>query len=104
MDIVIKNLSLLGIPHIIYCINKMDLVDYDQKQYEKIKEELVGFSAKLRTKDFRFIPISALNGDNVVNRSNNMSWYEGSTLLHTLEMSTLLPTIIISIVDFLYNM
>ena len=77
--------SLLGIPHIIYCVNKMDLVDYDQKQYEKIKEELVGFSSKLRTKDFRFIPISALNGDNVVNRSNNMDWYEGSTLLHTLE-------------------
>ena len=61
--------SLLGIPHIIYCVNKMDIVDYDQKQYEKIKEELVGFSTKLRTKDFRFIPISALNGDNVVNLS-----------------------------------
>lgn len=77
--------SLLGIPHIIYCINKMDLVDYDEQHYEKIKQELVGFSAKLRTKDFRFIPISALNGDNVVNRSKNMPWYEGSTLLHTLE-------------------
>ena len=82
----------------------MDLVDYDQKQYEKIKEELVGFSAKLRTKDFRFIPISALNGDNVVNRSNNMPWYEGSTLLHTLENVHIVLIIIISIVDFLYNM
>jgi sulfate adenylyltransferase subunit 1 len=77
--------SLLGIPHIVYCINKMDLVDYNQKEYEKLKTDLVGFSSKLKTKDVRFIPISALNGDNVVNRSTNMSWYEGSTLLHTLE-------------------
>lgn len=77
--------SLLGIPHIVYCINKMDLVDYNQKEYEKLKTELVGFSSKLKTKDVRFIPISALNGDNVVNRSTNMNWYEGSTLLHTLE-------------------
>jgi sulfate adenylyltransferase subunit 1 len=77
--------SLLGIPHIVYCINKMDLIDYNQKEYEKLKTELVGFSSKLKTKDVRFIPISALNGDNVVNRSTNMNWYEGSTLLHTLE-------------------
>ena len=77
--------SLLGIPHIVYCINKMDLVDYDQKKYEKLKSDLVGFSSKLKTKDIRFIPISALNGDNVVNRSSKMIWYEGSTLLHTLE-------------------
>ncbi len=77
--------SLLGIPHIVYCINKMDLVDHNQKEYEKLKSDLVGFSSKLKTKDVRFIPISALNGDNVVNRSTNMSWYEGSTLLHTLE-------------------
>ena len=66
-----------------YCVNKMDLVDYDQKQYEKIKEELVGFSAKLRTKDFRFIPISALNGDNVVNRSNNMPGMKEVLITHT---------------------
>ena len=77
--------SLLGIPHIIYCINKMDLVDYDCKAFSKIKGELTGFSSKLNTKDIRFIPISALNGDNIVNRSNKMEWYEGSTLLHTLE-------------------
>ena len=63
----------------------MDLVDYNQKEYEKLKTDLVGFSSKLKTKDVRFIPISALNGDNVVNRSTNMNWYEGSTLLHTLE-------------------
>ena len=77
--------SLLGIPHIIYCINKMDLVDYDCKAFSKIKEELTGFSSKLITKDIRFIPISAINGDNIVNRSHKMQWYEGSTLLHTLE-------------------
>ena len=77
--------SLLGIPHIIYCINKMDLVNYEEDIFEKTKKELVGFSSKLTTKDIRFLPISALNGDNVVNRSKNMDWYEGSTLLHTLE-------------------
>ncbi len=77
--------SLLGIPHIIYCINKMDLVDYNKEDYNKIKEELKIFSSKLRTKDVRFIPISALKGDNVVNRSTKMKWFEGSTLLHTLE-------------------
>ena len=77
--------SLLGIPHIIYCINKMDLVDYKEETYQKIKKELVGFSSKLTAKDVRFVPISALNGDNIVNRSGKMSWYEGSTLLHILE-------------------
>ena len=77
--------SLLGIPHIIYCINKMDLVNYDEKVFEETKKELVGFSSKLTTKDIRFLPISALNGDNVVNRSKDMDWYEGSTLLHSLE-------------------
>ena len=77
--------SLLGIPHIIYCINKMDLVDYKEETYQKIKNELVGFSSKLTAKDVRFVPISALNGDNIVNRSGKMSWYEGSTLLHILE-------------------
>ena len=77
--------SLLGIPHIIYCINKMDLVNHDKETFEKNKKELVSFSSKLRTNDVRFIPISALNGDNIVNRSKNMLWYEGSTLLHTLE-------------------
>ena len=77
--------SLLGIPHIIYCINKMDLVNHEEEVFEKTKKELVDFSSKLTTKDIRFLPISALNGDNVVNRSKNMNWYEGSTLLHTLE-------------------
>ena len=77
--------SLLGIPHIIYCINKMDLVDYKEETYQKIKNELVGFSSKLTAKDVRFVPINALYGDNIVNRSEKMSWHEGSTLLHILE-------------------
>ena len=77
--------SLLGIPHIIYCINKMDLVNYKEETYQKIKNELVSFSSKLTAKDVRFVPISALNGDNIVNRSTKMSWHEGSTLLHILE-------------------
>jgi len=77
--------SLLKIPHVIVCINKMDLVDYSEEIFEKIKEDYEAFASKLEVKDVRFIPISALNGDNVVNRSENMSWYEGSTLLYTLE-------------------
>jgi len=77
--------SLLGIPHIVYCINKMDLVDYSQDVYNKLVNDLEAFSAKLETKDVRFIPISALKGDNVVHRSEKMDWFEGATLMHTLE-------------------
>ncbi|MEQ8906685.1 sulfate adenylyltransferase subunit CysN [Ekhidna sp.] len=77
--------SLLQIPHVIVCVNKMDLVDYSEKRYIEIKEEFEDFASKLDVKDVRFIPISALKGDNVVNRSEKMSWYEGSTLLYTLE-------------------
>ena len=77
--------SLLGIPHIVYCINKMDLVGYSQEVYDKVVNDLEIFSAKLETKDVRFIPISALMGDNVVHRSENMDWFEGATLMHTLE-------------------
>jgi len=77
--------SLLGIPHIVFCINKMDLVDYDEKVYHKIKEEVEAFSSKLDVKDIRFIPISALKGDNVVNQSENMLWFKGGTLLYVLE-------------------
>jgi len=77
--------SLLGIPHIVYCINKMDLVDYRQDVYNKLVKDLEAFSAKLETKDVRFIPISALKGDNVVHRSEKMGWFEGATLMHTLE-------------------
>ncbi len=77
--------SLLQIPHIAVCINKMDLVDYNEETYKKIKSDFKNFASKLEIKDVRFIPISALNGDNVVERSTNMNWYEGSTLIHLLE-------------------
>lgn len=77
--------SLLGIPHVVFCINKMDLVDYSEEQYQKIKDEIDDFCTKLPIKDIRFIPMSALFGDNVVNRSENMDWYSGETLLGTLE-------------------
>lgn len=77
--------SLLQIPHIIVCINKMDLVDYSEEVYENIVHQFEGFSSKLYVKDIQFLPISALDGDNVVNRSTNMDWYQGAPLLHTLE-------------------
>jgi sulfate adenylyltransferase subunit 1 len=77
--------SLLQIPHIIVCVNKMDLVDFDERTYENIVNQFEEFSSKLYVKDVRFIPISALKGDNVVNRSENMHWYQGAPLLHTLE-------------------
>ncbi|WP_431157044.1 sulfate adenylyltransferase subunit 1 [Winogradskyella poriferorum] len=77
--------SLLQIPHVIVCINKMDLVDYAEESYNKVIEQFEEFSSKMLVKDVRFIPISALNGDNVVNRSENMDWYQGAPLLHTLE-------------------
>lgn len=77
--------SLLRIPHAIVCVNKMDLVDYSQDVYDQIVEDFKVFSSKLEIKDVQFIPISALEGDNVVNRSENMDWYEGSTLMYHLE-------------------
>lgn len=77
--------SLLKIPHIIVCVNKMDLVDYDEKVYDKIVEDYKAFSSKLEISDIQFVPISALLGDNVVNRSEKMDWYRGATLLHMLE-------------------
>jgi len=77
--------SLLRIPHAIVCVNKMDLVDYSQEVYDNIVKDFTAFSSKLVIKDVQFIPISALVGDNVVNRSENMDWYQGSTLLYHLE-------------------
>lgn len=77
--------SLLQIPHVIVCVNKMDLVDYSEVAYNKVINQFEEFSSKMLVKDVRFIPISALNGDNVVNRSKNMDWYQGAPLLHTLE-------------------
>jgi len=77
--------SLLQIPHVIVCINKMDLVDFSEEAYNKVINQFEEFSSKMLVKDVRFIPISALLGDNVVNRSENMTWYQGAPLLHTLE-------------------
>ena len=77
--------SLLRIPHAIVCVNKMDLVDYSEEVYNNIVSDFTSFSSKLGIKDIQFIPISALNGDNVVNRSDNMNWYQGSTLMYHLE-------------------
>ncbi|MCT4614319.1 MAG: sulfate adenylyltransferase subunit CysN [Marinifilaceae bacterium] len=77
--------GLLNIPHIIVCINKMDLVNYNQETYEKIKAEYIEVAEKLKLKDINFIPISAKYGDNVVDKSENMTWYDGDTLLDLLE-------------------
>ncbi|MBZ9729087.1 GTP-binding protein [Salegentibacter sp. JZCK2] len=77
--------SLLNIPHLIVCINKMDLVDFSEEVYNGIVTQFEEFSSKLLMKDVRFIPISALLGDNVVNRSKNTNWYQDGTLLSTLE-------------------
>lgn len=77
--------SLLKIPHLIICINKMDLVGYSEERFKKIVEDYTAFAGKLEVKDIRFIPISALLGDNVVNPSANMPWYGRGTLLNTLE-------------------
>lgn len=77
--------ALLQIKHIIFCINKMDLVDYSEDVFNKIKEEFKTFSSKLDVPDIHYIPISALHGDNVVEKSKKMPWYNGSTLLYTLE-------------------
>lgn len=77
--------SLLQIPHFVICINKMDLVEYSQEVYERIKTEIEDFISKLTIPDITFIPISALHGDNVVNASTNMTWYHGPTLLYHLE-------------------
>jgi sulfate adenylyltransferase subunit 1 len=77
--------SLLRIPHLVLAVNKMDLVDYDQVRFEAVKDEFRDFAAKLDIADLTFIPVSALHGDNVVERSSNMGWYEGPPLLHHLE-------------------
>jgi len=77
--------SLIGIKHIIVCINKMDLVGYKKEVFEKIRNDYENFSSKLQIVDMNFIPVSALAGDNVVEKSANMPWYGGSTLLYLLE-------------------
>jgi bifunctional enzyme CysN/CysC len=77
--------SLLRIPHLVVCVNKMDLVEWDQEVFERICSEFTGWAAKLDVHDVTFIPISALHGDNVVDRSKNMDWYQGPALLYHLE-------------------
>jgi len=77
--------SLLGIKHVIVAINKMDLVDFSEERFEEIQQDYREFATPLDIKDLHYLPLSALNGDNVVDHSENMPWYEGSTLMHMLE-------------------
>lgn len=77
--------SLLQIPHVIVCVNKMDLVDFREDVFDNIVQHFEEFASKMLLKDIRYIPMSALLGDNVVNRSENMEWYLDAPLLHTLE-------------------
>jgi sulfate adenylyltransferase large subunit len=78
-------LSLLRVPHLVLCVNKMDLVEFSEERFNEIHAEFTSFATKLNIPDLTIIPISALNGDNVVNRSENMNWYDGPSLLHHLE-------------------
>ncbi len=77
--------SLLRVPHLVVAVNKMDLVDWSEEVYERIRDEFSVFASKLNVPDLTVVPISALHGDNVVSHSTNMPWYEGTTLLHHLE-------------------
>ena len=77
--------TLLGVPHIVVCVNNMDLVDFSEEVFEGISEEFAEFATRLRVRDMTFIPVSALLGDNVVTRSPNMPWYDGAPLLSHLE-------------------
>jgi bifunctional enzyme CysN/CysC len=77
--------TLLRVPHLVLAVNKMDLVDYSQDVFEQIHDEFVRFATKLEVPDLTVIPISALNGDNIVTRSVNMPWYDGPSLMHHLE-------------------
>jgi sulfate adenylyltransferase large subunit len=83
--------SLLKIPHVVVCVNKMDLVGYDEAAFEAVEEELIDWTARLGLPDVTFIPISALRGDNVVERSLEMPWYEGPPLLYHLEHVVIAP-------------
>ncbi len=83
--------SLLRIPHLVVCVNKMDLVDYDEEVFYRILDELTDWAARLEIPDITFIPISALLGDNVVDRSDNMPWYGAAPLLYNLEHVVIAP-------------
>jgi sulfate adenylyltransferase subunit 1 len=82
-----KLAQLVGIPHLVVAVNKMDLVDYSQARFEEIQAEYLAFAAKVGIRDIRFIPLSALTGDNIVDRSEVMTWYQGPTLLEMLEVA-----------------
>jgi bifunctional enzyme CysN/CysC len=77
--------TLLRVPHVVLAVNKMDLVDYSQDVFEQIRDEFTAFATKLEIPDLTVVPISALLGDNIVTRSENMPWYDGPSLLHHLE-------------------
>ena len=77
--------SLLRVPHLVLCVNKMDLVDYSEDRYNEIVEEFTDFATRLDIHDLRFVPVSALKGDNVVDESENTPWYTGPSVLHLLE-------------------
>ena len=77
--------TLLGVPHVVVCVNKMDLVDFDETVFEALREEFSEFATRLRVRDMTFIPVSALKGDNVVTRSERMPWFDGAPLLSHLE-------------------
>ncbi|WP_030491144.1 sulfate adenylyltransferase subunit 1 [Micromonospora chokoriensis] len=77
--------SLLRVPHLVLCVNKMDLVDWSQEVFERISDEFTAFAAKLEVPDLAVVPVSALHGDNIVTRSEHTPWYEGPSLLHYLE-------------------
>lgn len=77
--------SMMGIKHLIVCINKMDLIQYSESRFEEIVSEMRGFLSKLDIQDVHFVPISALHGDNIVNESRSMPWYRGSPLLYLLD-------------------
>jgi sulfate adenylyltransferase subunit 1 len=77
--------SLLMIPHLVLCINKMDLVQYDRARFEQLVADFDGFASKLEIKDIHYLPLSALHGDNIVHKSERMPWYDGPTLMYLLE-------------------
>ncbi|MFP4074479.1 MAG: sulfate adenylyltransferase subunit CysN [Actinomycetota bacterium] len=77
--------SLLGVPHLVLCVNKMDLVDWSEERFEEVVDDFRQFAKKLDIHDLRFVPVSALEGDNIVDRSVNMDWYHGPTVLEMLE-------------------
>ena len=77
--------SLLQVPHLVLCVNKMDLVDWSEERYDEIVEDFRGFASRLAIHDLRFVPVSALEGDNIVDESDRMPWYNGPSVLHLLE-------------------